>query len=69
MILLNYLHNCLNEGKCAFNFGINILIVTLWYGERSETGFSVCCIWVFKNHQIMVEVDLLMIFCSLRKWV
>ncbi len=39
------------------NFDLNILIVTLWFGEQSETGFSVCQIWVFKNQQIMVEVN------------
>ncbi len=42
--------------RCSFIFGLNILIFTLWFGERSETGFSVCQIWVFKNQQIMVEV-------------
>ena len=36
---------------------LNIFIVTLWFGEQSETGFSVCQIWVFKNQQIIVEDD------------
>ncbi len=35
--------------RCFFIFGLNILIVTLWFGERSEPGFSVCLILGFQE--------------------